>query len=111
MKDEIIVTTHSALRSLLQEEMRSLLKELLPTHSGQTEEVLDIDKACDFLGIAKSTIYRLTSNHAIPFHRPGGKKIYFRRSELVEWLASNRHNVTPQTPTDAINLLRKGGAL
>ena len=37
---------------------------------------------------SKQTIYQLTSTRQIPFHRPahGGRKIVFKRSEILEWM-------------------------
>lgn len=44
----------------------------------------------NYLGIAKSYLYKLTHRKAIPYYKPFGKKVYFKLSELEEWLERNR---------------------
>lgn len=54
------------------------------------KEVLTLDEAAVYTGWKKSHLYRLTSQRAIPFYKPMGGNIFFKRSELDEWLCSNR---------------------
>ena len=54
------------------------------------KEVLNLEEAASFLGIAKSTLYKLTHENRIPFYKPAGKLIYFEKSVLLEWIRSNR---------------------
>ncbi|WP_421200641.1 helix-turn-helix domain-containing protein, partial [Aeromonas enteropelogenes] len=35
-------------------------------------------------------VYRLTSEKRLPHYKPQGKKIYFKRVELLDWLLSHR---------------------
>ena len=41
------------------------------------KKVLNLDEACDYTGMSRSYLYKLTSNGAIPHSKPGGKLIYF----------------------------------
>lgn len=50
------------------------------------KEMLTVQEACTYCGITRGTMYNLTSQGRIPYSRPGGKKIYFRRKDLDEWL-------------------------
>lgn len=52
--------------------------------------VLTIDEACAHLGISKSCMYKKTSDNKIPFYKPQGKKLYFKRDELDMWMLKNR---------------------
>ena len=54
------------------------------------KEVLNLEEAANFLGIAKSTLYKMTHENRIPFYKPAGKLIYFEKSVLLEWIRSNR---------------------
>ena len=54
------------------------------------KEVLNLEEAASFLGIAKSTLYKMTHENRIPFYKPAGKLIYFEKSVLFEWIRSNR---------------------
>lgn len=55
-----------------------------------SKDVLTLEEAAAYLGISKSTLYKLTHQHEIPFYRPNGKLIYFEKSELVKWMLQNR---------------------
>lgn len=57
------------------------------------KEILTLEEAAEFLQLSKSCIYKMTSNKEIPYYIPGGKKIYFRRTELESWVTTSR-----QTP-------------
>jgi len=55
--------------------------------------VLLPDEAASFLGIKKNYLYQLTNARKIPFYRPSGGRrgrIYFKQSELEEYLFRNR---------------------
>lgn len=55
--------------------------------------VLSFKEACSYLGLSKSYLYKLTSSDIIPFSKPNGKKIYFDREKLDEWMLG-KPNVT-----------------
>ena len=54
-----------------------------------SKRVLSFDEGVQLLGIAKSTVYKMTSAGLIPFSKPNGKKIYFDREKLEDWMLSN----------------------
>ena len=41
------------------------------------KEVLNLEEASSFLGIAKSTLYKLTGSNSLPYFKPAGKLIFF----------------------------------
>tara|TARA_R110002124_G_scaffold168689_3_gene336285 strand:- start:112 stop:357 length:246 start_codon:yes stop_codon:yes gene_type:complete len=49
-------------------------------------EFLNSKKAAEFLGISKSTLYKLTSKREINYSKPGGKLIYFQKKDLEDYL-------------------------
>lgn len=55
-----------------------------------SKDVLTLEEAAAYLGISKSTLYKLTHQHEIPFYRPNGKLIYFEKSELLKWMRQSR---------------------
>ena len=55
---------------------------------------LTLKEAAEFLDFSRSYLYRLTSQGRIPCYKPEGKRIYFDRAELVNWLKRNR--IRPQ---------------
>jgi len=51
---------------------------------------LNLKEASHYLGVSTSCIYKMTSQRRIPFYRPGGKRLYFKREDLDQWMLSNR---------------------
>lgn len=65
------------------------------------KKVLTLDEACDFTGLSKSYLYKLTSGRQVPHFKPHGKKIYFDRAQLESWLLSNPIATADQIEADA----------
>lgn len=51
-----------------------------------TKEVLNLEEASTFLGIAKSTLYKMTHTNVIPYFKPAGKLIFFEKKALLDWV-------------------------
>lgn len=65
-------------------------KQLLQQHGGEVDnKPLNKDEAAAFLGISPKTIYQLTSSRTIK-HMSKGNKLYFLKSDLLEYLESGR---------------------
>lgn len=54
------------------------------------KEVLTSQEAAQYLELSTSHLYKLTSGKQIPCYCPQGKRLYFKRSELDQWLLRNR---------------------
>ena len=50
-----------------------------------TKEVLNLEEASAFLGIAKSTLYKMTHLNQLPYFKPAGKLIFFEKKALLDW--------------------------
>lgn len=80
-------------------EFRAILREelahLLPSISRKTDkqipqkEILGVDEVVELLGIKKSAVYHKTHQGKTP-HFKKGKKLYFRRTEIEQWLNTGR---------------------
>ena len=66
------------------------LEVLIKRQNILSKEVLTLEETAEYLQLSKSCIYKMTSNKEIPFYTPGGKKIYFRRTELEQWILNSR---------------------
>ena len=53
-------------------------------------EYIGIDEASKHLGLSKNYLYSLVHKGKIPFYKPNGKKIYFNKLELNEWIAKSK---------------------
>ena len=67
--------------------------------------VLNLSEAAKYLDISESHLYKLTSTRQIPHFCPQGKKLYFRREELDQWLQRNRQLSTDEIDREATNYL------
>ncbi|MBR3456164.1 MAG: excisionase family DNA-binding protein [Bacteroidaceae bacterium] len=55
-----------------------------------SKDFLTATEAADYLGIALSYLYKLTSSNAIAFYRPCGRKILFKVDDLRTWIEGTR---------------------
>jgi len=81
------------------------IEELLTEQSLLQKEVLNFNEACQYLDISQSHLYKLTSTKQVPHFCPQGKRLYFKRTELDDWLQRNRKSATheiDQAATDYI---------
>lgn len=73
------------------------------------KEILTVEEAAKFMGIARSSLYKMTSDQLIPFYRPNGKMIYFEKSDLLEWVRQNREDSNAEIAEEArIHMQRLG---
>lgn len=54
-----------------------------------TTKFMDIEQLSNYLGLSKSHIYKLTSNHTIP-HSKRGKRLYFDKETINSWVLENK---------------------
>ena len=70
------------------------------------KEVMNLEETAMFLGISKSTLYKMTSDHVIPFYRPNGKMIYFEKTDLLAWIRKNRVSSNSELDAQAQQMLQ-----
>lgn len=71
------------------------------------KSVLTFDEGCEFTGLSKTYMYKLTHRNKIPFFKPHGKNIYFSREELETWLMRNPTKSTQQKEQEAIDYVAR----
>jgi excisionase family DNA binding protein len=59
-------------------------------YDGKEPQYLDLSGAIAYLKCSKSMLYKLTSGKRIPHFNPTGKKLYFIKQELDNWIRSAR---------------------
>lgn len=69
-------------------QVRTMVQELNIT----SKDVLTLKEAVKYTGYTQSYIYRLVSKGKIPFSKPNGKSLFFKRKELERWLQTNHHS-------------------
>jgi len=71
------------------------------------KEMLTIEEAVAYTGVSKSWLYKMTMRGDLPTYRPGGKRIYLKRSELNDWMSSQRTSSNSEIEEKAKDYLRK----
>lgn len=66
------------------------IETLLEKQIVLTKEFLTLEEAAEYLNLSKSALYKITSRKEIPFYNPGGKKIYFKRLDLDNWIIKGK---------------------
>ena len=78
--------------SYLQRQIGELQKRMEAVEDilDNAKEVLTVEEASRFMDIARSSLYKMTSDRSIPFYRPNGKMIYFEKADILAWIRQNR---------------------
>ena len=91
-------------------ELRQLLidkSEDKPTE--QQEQLLTIQEAAEFLRLSVPTLYSKVSRQELPVMKRS-KRLYFSRTELLDYLKAGRKRTTREIQAEAENyLIKKGG--
>lgn len=79
------------------EHLEELLIKLQPTEDTRDKR-LSVSEAAAFLSISPQAIYTMVSRGVIPYHKPG-KRLYFDRQDLEEWIRLGRKSSRTIAPT------------
>ena len=55
-----------------------------------TKEVMTVNECAQYTGLSVSYLHKLTHRKLIPFFKPMGKRLYFKRTEIDQWLLRNK---------------------
>ena len=85
------------------------LQLLIESQGINQKEVLNMVEASKYLELSVSHLYKLTSAGTIPYYKPNGKKLYFKRQEIDAWLLSNKQASNDEIEQQANEYLLKAG--
>ena len=74
----------------------------------ETDQLFTIQQAGEFLNLKVPTLYGLIQRAAIPVCKRG-KRLYFSKQELIEWIKAGRKISLAETESEAINYINKKG--
>ncbi len=88
--------------SKLQEKLNNIEQLLLEAsnYPAETDELLTISQAAKFLNLSTPTIYGKVSRKEIPVNKQG-KRLYFYKSELAEWIKAGRKKTLSEINQEA----------
>ena len=92
----------------MQEQILEKLSKIESLYRSQpTKEILNFVEACTFLSYSKSYLYKLTHSRRILHYKPNNKMLYFKRSDLEDWLLRNRVKTADEIEKKAIDHIIK----
>lgn len=94
-------TNNLILEKLLQ------IEQKLEEQSTLQKAVLNFNETCKYLELSPSHLYKLTSTRQIPHFCPQGKKLYFNRQELDDWLQRNRLSTQEEIDEQTTDFIKK----
>jgi excisionase family DNA binding protein len=99
-------------------EIRQLFRQELETYfanqkQGNTtqpepEQLLTVQQAAELLNLSVPTLYGYTQRAEIPVCKRG-KRLYFSKQSLFEWIKDGRKKTLAETASEAENYLKKKG--
>jgi excisionase family DNA binding protein len=96
-------------------ELEQLIRKVLSEDKAATQcrehaahEYLNMAEASKYLQLPQNTLYVFCHERRIPYSKRG-KRNYFLRADLDEWMASNRKQSVKEIEVAAMSQLRKGG--
>ncbi len=90
----------------IENEIREI-KTLLTSERG--DKKFTIEQAAEYLNVSVSRLYKLTMKREIPFHKPGGKKLYFFQSEIDGYIRNGKVKTQEQLEQEATTFLTRKG--
>lgn len=80
------------------ERIERLLTEL---YAAAAPKPLNVDETAAYIDTSKFHVYKLTSARRIPYYRPTGKQLFFRKSDLDAYLLRNRREAADEVEEQA----------
>ena len=71
------------------------------------KDILTVEEAAKFMGIARSSLYKMTHEQTIPFYKPNGKMIFFEKSDLLAWVRKNRVSSEAEISEEAERIIQR----
>lgn len=107
----IVQLDSEQLSSLIQNSVRKALKETPPQTVDSTEHperLFTIQEAAEFLNLTVPTLYSKVSKGELPVMKRS-KRLYFSRTELLEYLKAGRKKSNTEINREADTYLKKKG--
>ncbi len=77
----------------------------------QTKPYITAPEVAELLGVKPKYVYQLTSKHKIPYYCPTGRKILFKREEIIAYIERSRVASYSEAVSQAHTQMVKGGVL
>ncbi len=94
----------------MNDEIKSVLediKDILQKQNIFKKEILTLDEAVEYMGVSKSFLYKLTSKGKISHFKPNGKRVFFKRADLNDWMLTNKSETIDELESQTLNYLNR----
>jgi len=81
--------TEEEFKNFLKQAITEVMKNLTINDTDLSSDPLDVEQAAKFLKIQITTLYEKTCHKTIP-HFKKGNKLYFHKSDLLEWVKQGK---------------------
>lgn len=99
---EIIIQRLDAIERLLYENKTGKQVENLP--GDYANELMNVQQVAEYLTLSVQTIYGLVHKMEIP-NCKRGKRLYFKRTEIDDWIGQSRRKTVAEIEQEATNYL------
>lgn len=89
------MTLDSELMQSIEEKLTNIERKL-DIQAQEAKNILTLEEVAEYTHLSKSYVYKLTSKGDIPYYKPNGKQLYFKRTEIDEWLLTNRNKTNQE---------------
>lgn len=84
------------------DEIRTSLNEIKQYAMLGAKRMLTVDEVALYLGVTKQWVYSLVNQRVLPTYKPNGRRLYFDRSEVDEWVKAGRLDTREQSSATAL---------
>lgn len=106
MNPQVYMISDEGIKVLAEKISEKIKKSFEDKISNNESEFLSIEETAKLIKLAKPTIYGLVHKKAIPHHKKG-KRLYFLKSELLEWIKSGKRTSKSDIEKQADSYLLK----
>lgn len=85
---------------------RAIERIKIPEQKPPVNEVMDVKDVVAYLKTSSSAIYKLTYSNGMP-HYKNAKKVYFKKSEIDDWVFAKRIKTMGEIEAEAMEYIRK----
>jgi len=84
----------------LQSEIIELRKDVQSLHVKQEKTFISVQEAAIILDLSVQTVYHYIHQRRIPYYKPNGRNVYFKKGELEEYI--ERHRIKSDEELDEL---------
>ena len=106
MNQQIYMLSEEGIKVLAEQITENIKKAMNPSNSSTEDVFMNIDETAKLINLAKPSVYGLVHQNRIPFHKIG-KRLYFLKSQIIDWLKSGKKESKDEIETKANEYLMK----